>query len=510
MYEKKIVSNPRYSGILVHPTSFPSAFGIGDLGPEAYRFVNFLADSKQQRWQILPLGPPGVGNSPYASYSAFAGNHLMISPELLKEDGLLSESDSVWANYPQDSDSPVNFEEVVPKKMELLRFAFEKFKALGSEDKLQQEFQRFCDRTSWLDDYTLYMSLKEEYGNSQWTDWDANIRKRDPGTIQHLKEKLAEPIYFQKFLQFQFFRQWFRLKSYTNQQGIEIIGDIPIYVAHDSADVWANQSAFALDPETGAAKLMAGVPPDYFSATGQLWGNPVYNWEQLENENYSWWMQRFRATLSYVDLVRIDHFRGFEAYWAVPQGETTAMNGEWIPGPGEAFFEALEAELGKLPIIAEDLGLITRGVSKLRDRFNLPGMKVLQFAFVPSPEVGFIPCNFSTTNCIVYSGTHDNNTTLGWYEDEMTDESRQKLWSYLGKNPDDSNVHWELIRLAFSTIAYQAIVPMQDVLGVRERMNIPGVGEGNWQWRYSSTALTPEIGDRLKVLTEIYNRAPKR
>ena len=497
---------PRSSGILLHPTSFPSRFGIGDLGSQAYRFVDFLAETAQKYWQILPLGPTGYGNSPYMCYSAIAGNPLLISPQKLYDDGLLADED--FDGLPVFPDDLVDYDLVIQTKMPLLEKACENFKAKASKN-LQKEYQDFCDRKAyWLDDYALFMALKDAFEGDSWHNWRPAISKRKPEAIQKWQRRLADEIFYQKFLQFQFFRQWSGLKSYANSRGIEIIGDIPIYVSHDSADVWANPQIFCLDEETGVPAMMAGVPPDYFSETGQLWGNPVYNWEQLQNSDFKWWIQRFEALLDYVDVIRIDHFRGFEAYWGVPKGETTAQYGRWIEAPGDEFFEVLRQKLGKLPILAEDLGVITPEVEALRDKFEFPGMKILHFAFGSDPGNAYLPFNYPL-NCVVYTGTHDNDTTVGWYE-KLSDYEKDYVWRYLGCI-SDAGIHWDFIRLALSSVANQALIPLQDILGSgsEARMNRPGVGEGNWGWRYREDALTKEISDRLDKMTHIYNRVSK-
>ncbi|MEH2421792.1 MAG: 4-alpha-glucanotransferase [Nostoc sp.] len=497
---------PRSSGILLHPTSFPSRFGIGDLGLEAYRFIDFLKESHQQYWQVLPLGPTAYGNSPYMCYSAMAGNPLLISPEKLRDEGLLTDED--FANLPAFPEEKVDFKEVVPVKIGLLKKAYEHFRA-NATPILQKEFEGFCDsKAYWLDNYALFMALKDANENANWHTWPSELVKRDPQAMEQVQERLNGEISYYKFVQFEFFRQWSELKSYANMRGIDIIGDIPIYVAHDSADVWAHPNIFCLDEQTGAAAQMAGVPPDYFSATGQLWGNPVYNWEELQKQDFKWWVQRFEAMLDYVDIIRIDHFRGFEAYWAVPQGEETAMNGKWVEAPGDAFFEVIRQKLGKLPVLAEDLGVITPGVEALRDKYEFPGMKILQFAFGADAANPFLPFNYPR-NAVVYTGTHDNDTTLGWF-DTASDQEKQNLLLYLGSISPEG-IHWDLIRLALSSIANQAIIPLQDILGLgnQARMNFPSIPEGNWEWRYQTAALTQELGDRLKVLTELNGRAPQ-
>jgi len=498
---------PRSSGILLHPTSFPSRFGIGDLGLEAYKFIDFLRESYQQYWQVLPLGPTGYGNSPYAAYSAMAGNPLLISPAQLQEQGLLTEED--FANLPAFDSSKVDYDKVLPIKVELLKKACKNFQ-IHATPLQQTEFAGFCDsKAYWLDDYALFMALKDAHEGAAWHTWEPELVKREPETIEQARRQLSAEIFYYKFVQFEFFRQWSQLKTYANMSGIQIIGDIPIYVAQDSSDVWAHPDIFCLDEETREPKLMAGVPPDYFSATGQLWGNPVYDWEELQKQNFKWWIGRFEAMLDYVDVIRIDHFRGFEAYWAVPQGEETAINGKWLKAPGEELFDAIKEKLGKLPVLAEDLGVITPEVEALRDKYEFPGMKVLQFAFGADAGNPFLPFNYSR-NFVVYTGTHDNDTTVGWF-DKASDYEKQNLLLYLGCFSHEG-VHWDLIRLALSSIANQAIIPLQDVLGLptQARMNFPSKAEGNWEWRYHSEALNRELSDRLKILTQLYGRAPQR
>jgi 4-alpha-glucanotransferase len=496
---------PRSSGILLHPSSFPSPFGIGDLGDKAYRFIDFLKNSYQQYWQVLPLGPTGYGNSPYMCYSAMAGNHLLISPEKLVDEGFLVAAD--FANLPNFPADRVDFEQVIPIKINLLKKACESFKTQATA--IQREaFHTFCNtRGYWLNNYALFMALKDAQNGESWYKWQPELSKREPKALAQIEHELTQEIFYYKFIQYEFFRQWSELKNYANQNGVDIIGDIPIYVSHDSADVWANPEFFALDEETGAAALMAGVPPDYFSATGQLWGNPVYNWEELQKQDFKWWVQRFEAMLDYVDIIRIDHFRGFEGYWAVPQGEETAVNGEWIKAPGMEFFEIIKQKLGKLPILAEDLGIITPEVEALRDQFEFPGMKVLHFAFGSDPGNPFLPFNYPR-NAVVYTGTHDNDTTLGWFK-TTNDYEKQNLLLYLGSISPDG-INWDLIRLALSSIANQAIIPLQDVLGLgtEARMNYPSTAEGNWEWRYQEGVLSEELSDRLKILTKLYGRAP--
>ena len=497
--------NSRVSGILLHPTSLPSRFGIGDLGAEAYRFVDFLSASCQQVWQILPLGPTRDDNSPYSSYSALAGNPLLISLEKLREDNLLNNED--LKNLPDFPVERVDYDLVIQTKIPLLKVASNNFKAKASITQ-QQKFNNFCSRQAyWLDDYALFMALKEDQDGASWYQWDEEIAFRKPETIEKLTYSLRESIFYHQFLQYQFFQQWTSLKKYANQAGISIFGDLSFYVAHDSADVWANPEIFCLDSE-GEAALMAGVPPDYFSATGQLWGNPVYNWEKLEKTDFQWWTQRIEGILNLVDLIRIDHFRGFQAFWAVPGGETTAVKGKWINAPGEDFFNLLNQKLGQLPIVAEDLGLITPEVEALRDKFNFPGMKVLQFAFDSDSQNPFLPYNYVSPKCVVYTGTHDNNTTVGWYKQRSPVE-KARVVDYLGCVCPKEEIHWSLLRLALSSVANGAIFPLQDILGLgsEAKMNTPGTSESNWSWRYRPEALSSELGESLKHLTTLYGRS---
>lgn len=497
---------PRSAGILLHPTSFPSRFGIGDLGIEAYRFIDFLAQSYQQIWQVLPLGPTGYGNSPYASYSSMAGNPLLISPERLRDEGLLAEED--FHSLPAFSADKVDYEQAEQTKMPLLKKGYDNFKDKATS-VLQQEFEGFCEaKAYWLDDYALYTALKKAHDGASWHTWEPEIAKCQPEALEQWRQQLHEEIFYQKYLQFEFFRQWSELKSYANMRGIQIVGDIPIYVAHDSADVWGNPEIFCLNEETGESALMAGVPPDYFSATGQLWGNPIYNWEKLQRSDFQWWVQRFQAMLDYVDIIRIDHFRGFQAYWSVKQGEPTAVNGEWVEAPGEALFQAIAEQLGKLPVLAEDLGTITPEVEALRDQFEFPGMKILQFAFGSGSDNPYLPFCYHR-NCVVYTGTHDNDTTVGWFN-QLSDYEKESLLRYLGCTSSEG-IHWDLMRLAVSSVANQAIIPLQDILGLgtEARMNMPSQAEGNWGWRYQPDVLTGELSDRLKTLNETYGRAPK-
>ena len=496
----------RASGVLLHPTSLPSRYGIGDLGLEAYQFIDFLVVTDQQLWQILPIGPTGYGNSPYMSYSAMAGNPLLISPEQLREQQLLTAED--LDSFPDLPGHPVDFDRVIAHKMPLYETAFKNFQQHNSPIA-QREFAGFCEtKAYWLNDYALFMALKEHFQGVSWSSWEEDIATRQPEAIAHYQGLLGDRTLFHKYLQFAFFQQWSELKQYANLRGIKVIGDIPIYVAHDSADVWSHPDLFCLDKATREPALMAGVPPDYFSATGQLWGNPVYNWEALQKQNFSWWVQRFESLLDYVDIIRIDHFRGFQAYWAVPRGEKTAMEGEWLEAPGAELFTVIAEKLGKLPILAEDLGIITDEVVALRDQFEFPGMKVLQFAFNSGPNNDFMPFNYGR-NCVVYTGTHDNDTTIGWFY-SLSEDQKEDVRRYVGFI-SPWGIHWDLIRLAIGSIANQVIIPLQDILGLDgyARMNYPSSPEGNWAWRYWEGALTEELSDRLKTMTQTFGRSSK-
>ena len=480
---------------------------MGDMGIEAYRFIDFLVESDQQYWQVLPLGPTGYGNSPYSCYSAMAGNPLLINPELLRDDELLADED--FANLPEFPLDYVDFERAIALKVPLLKKACENFKAKASPVQ-QKEFSAFCEsKENWLEDYALFMALKDNFGGVSWNNWEPEIARREPESLEKWRQQLNAEIYYYKYVQFEFFRQWTELKRYANLRDIKIIGDIPIYVAHDSADVWSHREIFCLHEASGEPALMAGVPPDYFSVTGQLWGNPVYNWEKLQANNFEWWVERFEAIFAYVDVTRIDHFRGFDAYWAVKRGQETAMYGEWIKAPGTALLDLINQKFGNLPIIAEDLGVITPEVEALRDRYEFPGMKILQFAFGAGPGDPFLPFNYDR-NCVVYTGTHDNDTTVGWFN-QLSNYERDEVLRYLGCI-DPQGIHWSLIRMGWMSIANMAIVPFQDLLGLDTdaRMNFPGKPEGNWGWRYRPEALNREVGDRLKTMTYISGRAPHK
>ena len=493
----------RSSGILFHPTSLPGKYGIGTLGKEAYAFIDFLKKSKQKLWQIFPLGPTGYGDSPYQSFSSFAGNPYLIDFDLLIEAHLLSEEDLKDIFF-GDNEEYIDYGAIYNQKYPLLRKAYENFKSSdNSEMKAALEnFKR--ENSSWLNDYSLYISLKNHFNGLPWNEWTQDIKNRENAAMEHYKNELADDIEYHNFIQFLFFKQWGDVKRYANENGIKIIGDIPIFVAADSSDAWANPEIFLFDKERKPVKV-AGVPPDYFSATGQLWGNPLYNWEKLRDTNYNWWVERVRANLSTCDIIRIDHFRGFEAYWAVPYGDDTAINGQWEPGPGIDLFNAIKSQLGELPIIAEDLGLMTQGVIDLREATGFPGMKILGFAFDSGEENDYLPHTY-TRNCVVYTGTHDNDTLVGWFQ-KAKEEDKQFARDYLNSRADDE-IHWDAIRGAWSSVACMAISPVQDFLGLgsEARINTPGVASGNWQWRLKQGVLTNELAERIAKLTKIYSR----
>lgn len=497
------MTETRTSGILLHPTSLPSQWGIGDLGAAAYAFVDFLQAAGQQRWQVMPLGPTGYGDSPYQSFSSFAGNPLLISPELLAADGLLAEED--LADAPAFPAHAVDYGAVIPYKQTLLRRSFARFMAGASAEQRQALDDFRAAHAVWLDDYALFMALKQRHGGAGWAAWDADLARHHPDAVQRAAHELSDDVTFHAYAQFQFFRQWERLRQYANERGVKIIGDIPIFVAYDSADVWGNRELFHIG-EDNLPTVVAGVPPDYFSATGQLWGNPLYRWEAHAQQGYRWWIERLRAVFALVDIVRLDHFRGFAAYWEVPAGEETAINGRWVPGPGKALFEAARAALGDLPIIAEDLGVITPDVEELRDECGFPGMKVLQFAFGGTSENPYLPHNYERRS-VVYTGTHDNDTTAGWWS-TLDERTRSHVQLYLGRSGED--ISWDFIRVALASVSDTAIVPLQDVLGLgsEARMNLPGRAQGNWSWRYTPDALNPALAERLRLLTELYGRQP--
>jgi 4-alpha-glucanotransferase len=509
----------RCSGILLHPTSLPGTLGIGDLGPEAYRFADLLAGTGQRIWQVLPLGPTGYGDSPYQCFSAFAGNPLLVSLEKLVAEGDLPPGD-LADDLPAFSDRQVDFGWVVQHRLPLLEKAAKNFFARASATR-REDFQAFCrQNASWLENYALFMALKEAHGGEAvWNKWEHDIATRRPEALARWQAVLTEPVNTQKYVQYQFFKQWAELEAYCHDRGIQMMGDIPIFVAHDSVDVWAQPELFYLDAD-GNPSVQAGVPPDYFSASGQLWGNPLYRWDAMAETGYAWWIDRFRSILRLVDIVRLDHFRGFEAYWEVPGNEKTAIHGRWVKAPGGELLEAAQKALGDLPIVAETLGVITPEVEALRDRFGFPGMGILQFAFGTDPQAPeFKPHNYRR-HFVVYTGTHDNDTTIGWWTSSGVGDStrtaeniraeREFALAYLGT--DGREMNWVFIRAILASVADTAIIPLQDVLGLgsEARMNLPGTSSGNWRWRFTADQLTPEIAQRLRELTVLYDRASKQ
>jgi 4-alpha-glucanotransferase len=508
---EKTMTFPRSSGILLHPTSLPGRYGIGELGAEAHRFAGFLRDAGQKIWQVLPLGPTGFGDSPYQCFSAFAGNPLLLSLDVLVERGYLKPSDlESRPLFPADH---VDFDAVIEWKLPLLRKAYEGFAASGAD---RDAYDAFChEHALWLDDYALFMSLKQVHKEGMWTLWEPPYALRDAAALEQAGRDLRDDIECQKFIQFEFQRQWSELKAHCVRDGIRLMGDVPIYVALDSSDVWAHPEMFELLPD-GQPRVIAGVPPDYFSATGQCWGNPIYRWEQHAKEGFLWWIARFRRSLEMLDLIRLDHFRGFEAYWEIPGGATTAVNGRWVKGPGAALFEALEGTLGRLPVVAENLGVITPEVEALRNQFGFPGMAILQFAFGKDPQApDFKPHNYPH-HLVAYTGTHDNDTVMGWWHStgaadstrtaEDVSEEMEFARRYL--NTDGSQINWVMIRTLMASVADTVLFPLQDVLGVGSegRMNLPGTASGNWRWRFRSGELLPSLAERLKRMVETYDR----
>jgi 4-alpha-glucanotransferase len=509
------VNERRVCGILLHPTSLPGRFGIGELGGEARRFVDFLAASGQSLWQVLPLGPTGYGDSPYQSFSAFAGNPLLIDLADLAAGGLLDpRALAAGPSFPEDR---VDYEHVIALKSRLLDQAFDAFERAGHPG-LTARLEAFRQKEAgWLEDFSLFMALKAAHGGKAWNAWPKDLAQREASALEAYKKDAARAIRAETFRQFLFFAQWQALRERCHSRGVTLMGDVPIFVAHDSADVWAHPELFRLKAD-GSAAFVAGVPPDYFSATGQLWGNPLYRWDVLERSQFSWWIERFRRTLGLVDLVRLDHFRGIEAYWEVPGGEATAEKGQWVEGPGARLLSALKSALGGLPVVAENLGFITPAVETLREEFELPGMAILQFAFGTDPaSPGFRPHNYPR-KLVAYTGTHDNDTTVGWWtstgEGDSTrspadvEAERDVCRRYLGT--DGSAIHWDFIRALYASVADVVIVPLQDVLGLgsEARMNLPGRPSGNWQWRFGPTALSPKIAERLKEFTVLFGRGP--
>jgi 4-alpha-glucanotransferase len=490
----------------------PGPHGIGDLGASARQFIDFLAQTGQTLWQILPLSPTGYGNSPYMSPSAMAGNPLLISLEQLVEQGLLDQAD--LSQPPSFSEARVEFDSVIPYKWQLFMKAFDRFR----ENSYSEEYHAFCQQhVAWLDDFAFFVALKHAHGDVVWTQWDEGAAKRDPAALDSWRERLHDDIELHRFTQFIFFKQWGQIRDYCNERGIQIIGDIPIYVAHDSADVWAHPHLFSLD-QTGNPTVIAGVPPDYFSTTGQRWGNPIYRWESMHERGYVWWIERFRMNFTLVDIVRLDHFRAFEGYWEIPGHEETAVNGQWVKGPGDDLFHAIRAALGDVNIIAEDLGVITAEVDALRDRLGFPGMRVLQMAFGADDKATEYRPHSYIHNCVAYTGTHDNDTTLGWFTAEPGTQTTQPAEEIEAErrsvciycNADGSDINWDMIHLASSSVADTAVFPLQDVLGLgtEGRMNKPGSGAGNWEWRMREGAITEQMRERLSNVTRVCGRWP--
>lgn len=510
---QQIHSFPRAAGILCHITSLPGREGIGDLGKVALRFVDWLADARQGIWQVLPLGPPGFGASPYQCYSAFAGNPLLVGLDKLVDEGWLSLGDlECGARFARET---IEFDLVIPFREYCLEKAFRAFRLSASSAQLA-EYDAFRHEQSWwLDDYALFAALKRANAGQPWSHWGSALVARQPVAMQEHSAALAAKIDYEAFVQFQFHSQWRSLQAYAHSRGIRLMGDIPIFVAHDSADVWAHQNQFYLN-ESGDPTVVAGVPPDYFSQTGQRWGNPLYRWDVMHSDEYAWWQKRFRHALGQFDLVRLDHFRGFEACWEVPATSPTAAAGRWSQGPGAKFFYKIREVLGELPLVAEDLGVITPAVEALRDEFGFPGMRILQFAFGSDPKTrDYRPHNYPR-HCVVYTGTHDNDTTVGWFRSQagtgttrsaaQIEEERRFVLAYLGS--DGSHIHWDMIRLALASVAATAIIPLQDVLGLgnEARLNLPGTSSGNWGWRFLEESLGRAEADRLAELTVLYDR----
>ena len=499
---------------MLHPTSLPGPFGIGDLGDEAYAFADFLVAGGQTLWQVLPLGPTGYGDSPYACYSAFAGNTLLISPQRLFAEGLLTKNE--LAKVQTLPPERVDFKAAHRSKDLVLAKAFASYRRT-TDTEFRSEFETFAEQnSSWLDDYALFRALKSAHNGAAWHEWERPLARRTPAALTRAREELHDEIEAQKFYQFLFFKQWRDLKTHGNRQGIRIVGDIPIFVAHDSADVWTNPEQFKLNQD-GTPTVVAGVPPDYFSKTGQLWGNPLFNWDRMRADGFKWWIERVRATLQTVDIARIDHFRGFAACWEIPGGDTTAERGRWVEAPGRELFTAIRNALGELPIIAEDLGVITPDVEKLRDDFGFPGMRILQFAFSGDTKNIDLPHNYHR-NVVVYTGTHDNDTTVGWFNSvagegstrTQTQISAERKFCLKYLKTDGQEIHWEFIRAVLASVANTAIVPLQDVLGLgtEARMNLPNSTSGNWLWRFKASSLKDSLAERLKDLSNLYGRIP--
>ncbi|MCF8259143.1 MAG: 4-alpha-glucanotransferase [Melioribacteraceae bacterium] len=498
--------NNRSAGILLHPTSLPGEFGIGDLGQSAYDFVDFLVSARQSLWQVFPLGPTGYGDSPYQCFSAFAGNPLLISPNLLKDINLLSEDD--LNKKPEFNPHHIDYGLVINYKNDLLKKSFENYKT-KKDEALTAKLEKFIsEQKDWLEDYSLFMACKEYHGGKLWTEWDEEIAFRRNNSIAEWRVKLEDAIAYQKFVQFLFFEQWLSVKSYANDKGIKIVGDLPIFIAYDSSDLWANRDLFNVD-DKGKLITVAGVPPDYFSKTGQLWGNPLYKWEKMEQNNFEWWHKRFSQMYTLNDIVRIDHFRGFDAYYEIPGDAPTAQTGKWKKAPGEKLFESLKKNLGEVPIIAEDLGVITDSVEALRDKFGFPGMKILQFAFGAEGDKKFLPHNY-IPNCVVYSGSHDNDTTKGFFDKAKTEDREIYEWAQKYLNYYGDDMCYAVIKLAYSSTADMVVIPMQDALnlGTEARMNFPGKLGGNWCWRFTWDQVYENLANDFKDMTIMYQRPP--
>jgi 4-alpha-glucanotransferase len=491
----------RSSGILLHPTSFPGPFGIGEIGPAAFRWIDFLNKTGCSLWQVLPLGPTGYGDSPYQSFSAFAGNPYLVSSEVLFEDGILQKSD--LEDRPLFPEGEVDYGPVIQWKIAILNKAYVNFIESSNPHLKDDLFNFQAEQATWLSDFALFMAIKDHQRGRAWSQWPLPLRRREEEAMVEVRRELGDTILRHIFYQWLFFRQWAALKEYAGEKGILIIGDIPIFVAHDSSDVWAHPDLFFMDRK-GNPTVVAGVPPDYFSETGQLWGNPLYRWDVHADTGYAWWLDRFRAVLGMVDIVRLDHFRGFAAYWEVPSGNQTAEIGQWVPGPGAEFFKHIRNSLGDLPIIAEDLGLITPDVIEMRDKFELPGMKIFQFAFSATPSDPFLPHNYPI-NCVVYTGTHDNDTAWGWYK-TAPDQERKFFKRYLNTNGEDAA--WNMIRAIWGSVAMFSLAPLQDLLdlGSEARMNFPGRPSGNWRWRYKNADLNEQLETKLSEINYLYAR----
>jgi 4-alpha-glucanotransferase len=493
----------RSAGILLHPTSLPSRGGIGDFGPEAYAFLDFLAEAKQGLWQILPLSPPGLGNSPYSAISAFAGNPLLVSLERLAKRGWLA--NDRLKKLPANN-GRIDFDEVKAAKLPLLREAAQKFLEAGNGDRRGfEDFKR--ENAWWLDDFVLFEVMRDVYKGATWNTWPKELARRQPEGLHKFGVEYQRQLEVERAVQFAFFEQWRALRRYCEQRGIKIIGDVAIFVNFDSAEVWRHPELFYLDQNLQPT-VVAGVPPDAFSATGQRWGNPLYHWDVCKTRNYDWWVQRMSWALKTCDIVRLDHFRGFESYWSIPASEPTAVKGQWVKGPGDDLFHALRTRLGDLPFIAEDLGLITEEVHALRERLGIPGMKVLQFGFDNPGAHIYLPHNFEP-NCVVYTGTHDNDTTVGWWKSAATDQEKRFATAYIGEAKD--GIHWALIRAAYASVANLAVAPLQDILGLDSdsRMNTPSRSDGNWGWRFEAGALTSALAEKLAALSIVSDRAPE-